>query len=109
MPPPKFQGALSHVGHDVAKGGGRHPMWLAQTDQAAEKMISRAARAYAQLADVKRFVTGVADARLISLSYWPAKNWLVTTSGGNEAKLWKVDLALEPEILFLPLISKPAP
>ncbi len=33
-----------------------------------------------------------ADKRLISISYWKAKNWLVVSGAGIHAKLWKIDL-----------------
>lgn len=46
------------------------------------------------------------DEKLISLSYWPANNWLVTSSPGINAKLWKIDLPVIQTFLYFPFIAK---
>ncbi len=44
--------------------------------------------------------------QLISLAYWPEKNWLVTSSNGTNAKLWTADLNILAPLIFLPIINK---
>jgi hypothetical protein len=43
---------------------------------------------------------------LISLSTWEGNNWLVTSSNGVNAKLWRIDLNNLTTLVFLPLIIK---
>jgi len=43
---------------------------------------------------------------LISLSFWPANNWLVTSSNGINAKLWEADLSKLSPLIYLPIIRK---
>jgi hypothetical protein len=35
---------------------------------------------------------GFTNDKLISLSFWPTKNWLIVGSQGSQAKVWKIDL-----------------
>jgi hypothetical protein len=41
------------------------------------------------------------DTLMISLSYWSDKDWLVITTPGTNAKLWKVDLSGTPTAITL--------
>jgi hypothetical protein len=43
---------------------------------------------------------------LISLSYWAENNWLVSSSNGVNAKLWKADLNHLAPLIYLPIIHK---
>ena len=43
----------------------------------------------------------VTDRALVTIAYWPARNWLVVADRGADARLWKIDL--DPK-LYLPLV-----
>jgi len=39
------------------------------------------------------------DLELITITYWPHKNWLVLSDRGNDAKVWTFDLSILPPVL----------
>lgn len=46
----------------------------------------------------------VSPQRLISLSYWQEKNWLVTATPGTDAALWRVGLWDVPTVISTPAV-----
>jgi hypothetical protein len=43
----------------------------------------------------------VTDRALVTIAYWPARNWIVVADRGADARLWKIDLNAK---LYLPLM-----
>jgi hypothetical protein len=46
----------------------------------------------------------VTNRALVTIAYWPAKNWIVVADRGADARLWKIDLNAS-ERLYLPLVQ----
>jgi hypothetical protein len=40
---------------------------------------------------------------LITLTYWPTQNWLVTSDRGSNARLWRLDLDY---VCYLPIVNR---
>jgi hypothetical protein len=46
----------------------------------------------------------VTDRILVTIAYWPARNWIIVADRGADARLWKIDLNASGR-LYLPLVQ----
>ena len=43
-------------------------------------------------------IVAASNKQLITIAYWPERNWIVVAERGSAGKLWRIDLGPEPTI-----------
>jgi hypothetical protein len=93
----------SYTDYNVMAVAGNYLYLIAEQQSPAEQAIIRTS----DLSSWERLVH--TSEKLISLAYWPDKNWLITATPGTAAKLWKVDLSGTPTAVTLRVLRAQEP